>query len=655
MLHLTTQRVVEMTVLNSTTTEDEIWGAYQLQAGIGASSLVWRSGILSPLPPVVKQLNSPLRLVLLPDLTKLRLAAIRACTMLIGAPTANLERHGRHEQWSSDLCWLAASKVQDLGQVSPHLLDRFALRLEGRSPAWSQRVTPLIAQLEQAVIEAPAFAETTPIPVSHLLTPAMELQLRAAGQLQPAITDKAVERVLTLLPAAAHFSLRRPLSLARLAVGVTQLQGLPKVTCVQVNTAASILWTLPALPVIMPVPLDTPVSTQHVLTIDQESHTEPSLPEEREAKDGLSSSGSTQGGAIFGPPGEIPIGLPGDREAGAYEDQPVTPGVTPPEGITSAPPVAIPVIPSPYREDTAPIERELEPLRMPAFSSPRHASRGPIIGTAKARNLYDLAFTSTLLESAKFQAIRRKSSQELVTGQPRGMFIRILHHTTRSLLRLDSAKEQPQRMLILPSDLRTYRREPAPEQLLVLVLDYTALRDCEWTEALVPHLNWAYVCRAKICLIQVGSRSAVNPLQATCIMARSLLTPRLGTALAEAAGRATPLAHGLDLARSTLQKALQHGRNTVRNARLVVLTDGRGNIPLEFSRANRVPHSIAREGIDDAFKIARLLASMSGIGRVDKILLDPQPRQYPGLPAELARALQATRLDIPLSSHATEI
>src|SRR5437667_3840087 len=108
--------------------------------------------------------------------------------------------------------------------------------------------------------------------------------------------------------------------------------------------------------------------------------------------------------------------------------------------------------------------------------------------------------------------------------------------------------------LLLASDLRTYRRAPIPKQMFVLVLDYTCLRDCQWKEAIIPHLQWAYTERASICLIQVGI-ATTDKKEALCarqIMASGISTPRFRSAFGMAPGKATPLAHGLELAKRTL-------------------------------------------------------------------------------------------------------
>ena len=148
---------------------------------------------------------------------------------------------------------------------------------------------------------------------------------------------------------------------------------------------------------------------------------------------------------------------------------------------------------------------------------------------------------------------------------------------------------KPHQLRILRSDLRSYRRAPAAEQLFVVVLDYTSLEDCDWQAALLPHLSWAYVERAAACLVQVGSANARNQFRADPVAARNLLSPSFGAALEEQHGAATPLAHGLELAGRAIRAGLEHGRGRAQRARLVVLTDGRGNVRLEASHAGTPP------------------------------------------------------------------
>ena len=272
---------------------------------------------------------------------------------------------------------------------------------------------------------------------------------------------------------------------------------------------------------------------------------------------------------------------------------------------------------NPYPEDTAPVGREAASLKLPTrrFRS-KTIARGPIIGVEKATSLQDIALVRTLLEAAKFQSIRQKSVENSNNG-----------------------------LILSPKDLHSYRRAPVAEQMLMLVLDHTCLEDCKWQDALLPYLSWAYVERASICLIQVGAADACHELQAEKVMAQSILTPRISAGIEAKGGKATPLAHGLDLALQTLRHALQHGRSTVQQVILVVISDGRGNVPLEASRFNRKPQSVKRQGIEDALNIAKSIASLDN---VQTVLLNPQSKAYPELPLELAKVLGAKVVLIPL-------
>jgi magnesium chelatase subunit D len=128
--------------------------------------------------------------------------------------------------------------------------------------------------------------------------------------------------------------------------------------------------------------------------------------------------------------------------------------------------------------------------------------------------------------------------------------------------------------------------------------------------------------------------------------------PRIRMGLESAAGRATPLAHGLDLALQTLRHALQHGRSTVGRAVLVVISDGRGNVPLESSRLNQMPtQPVKRQGIEDALAVAGQIRSLK---QVEAIVLNPQPKHYADLPVKLALALGA-KIEAISVVHAWEV
>ncbi|MDE5119633.1 MAG: hypothetical protein O4965_05585, partial [Trichodesmium sp. St19_bin1] len=288
---------------------------------------------------------------------------------------------------------------------------------------------------------------------------------------------------------------------------------------------------------------------------------------------------------------------------------------------------------NPYIEDIAPLEREIDSLKLPTHrSQSKTIYRGTIIGVEKTTNAHDLAIVRTLLEAAKFHKIRQKNQGN-----------------------------NDHKLKILPSDLYRYRRASVAEQMFMLLLDYTCLEYCQWEEKLLPYFSWAYSQRASVGLIQVGiapnsivldnnqSNVTINPaeLRAKKISGQNILVPTIAMGLdleKTKKGKATPLAHGLDLALKTLRHALQHGKNTVQKAVLVVVSDGRGNVPLEASHVGKIKLPVGKKGVEDALEVAE---KISNLANLETIFLNPQSKQYPDLPLLLAKALGAKILSIP--------
>jgi magnesium chelatase subunit D len=173
--------------------------------------------------------------------------------------------------------------------------------------------------------------------------------------------------------------------------------------------------------------------------------------------------------------------------------------------------------------------------------------------------------------------------------------------------------------------------------MLVLVLDHTCRRpDWDWYVPLAPYLQWAYALRASVGIVEVGGAGAASELRAEQFRSRSLLDPRVASALERAPGRATPLAHGLNLAAQMLRHDTQQGNASVSDALLLVVTDGRGNVPLAASYATAAPARVAREGVEDALDAARAISTLH---RVRGLVIDPGPRPYGHLTTMLAEAL----------------
>lgn len=591
MLTITTQKPVRVVQLSSADTEESLWGAFSLAPTDSGPVACWHPGVLVP-----TQGEHAVRLVLIPDLARLSLAARRACVALLGSNVASLDRHGHHEEWLPDMCWVAACAVSDMGQVTLHLRDRFALRIDARHLGQSTASVDDLLSWVDATHTGPRSVENTaplidwpgynpPQNANSSIPTALVDQLRAAASRPwPDTAPDAIARVNEFMVKSDIYALRKEIILARLAVANARLQGAEHVISQHVDMAARMLNQHVSLPLPpnpqMPPPLgsdDQPSPKKH----DKIADSQP-----RDANDTYI--------------GEEPLGLD--------ETEQIAPGTLaehqdPVEQIT--------------------VKHEWESLRIPpGLERPILASRGSVIGAEPSQSLHDIAVIATLLEAAKYQVIRRKHS---------GL-------TERKLL-------------LSTTDIHRYRRAPAETRLLVLVIDYTSIGNSQWENALLLHLRWAYQKRAAICLVQVGASKVkmgesedLADLRAAQIPEKNILSPRFGEALYAHPGSATPLAHGLDLALQTLKRNLHQGDAHIEEARLIVLTDGRGNVPLSASREGRIKGSVNREGIDDALMVAHQIA---GLRHVRSLVLAPHPLFLAHLPVQLADALGAGFIRIP--------
>ena len=215
------------------------------------------------------------------------------------------------------------------------------------------------------------------------------------------------------------------------------------------------------------------------------------------------------------------------------------------------------------------------------------------------------------MEAAKFQAVRRR-------------------------FRRDAARRESG-LILIPTDLRAYRRSRRADALLVLVLDHTCLRDTDATDLLASYLYWAYTRRAAVTVIEVGATGATPDLElrASARTARSVQDPGVQAALRRPAGKATPLAHGLRLALDALRRA---GRDPVAEAWLVVVTDGLANVPLAASLSGRIRLPWAGSGVEDALAAA---ADIAAFDWAEAVLIAPPRVPHPELPARLAAAMGA--------------
>lgn len=600
MLEVVTDFRIVPVQLGVVETEEDLWGSLALCSENTTSTFEWQRGVLA------RGRGQELRLVIIPDLTRLSLATARACIALMGSDVAYLERHGHQDVWKSNLCWIAGCSRAEVGLVSPHLLDRFALRLSGQeviSPDRTEVLQQWLRELNSSSGEEEEPLSPKWVEVLKLVRSREEI---GAEAFYPQVTLEAQKQILDYIASTENYSVRRELALMRLALTSAQLTGMEQVSAEHVDQAAKMIGLEPIRPSLETASSQTREPGQPGPVPDMDSLDQESLrvPQSIETK-----------------PVSTPIQEP------VYSSDSM-------ETLPSQPLVMENATADPYPEDTTPVQREAASLRLP-FRRFKNAvpGRGAIVGVEPATLPQDLAIVSTLLEAAKYQQIRRSAllEQKKTPGK-----------LVDSGVDVESNKKP---LLILqPTDLRRYRRAVVPEQMLVLVMDYTCLRECQWQEALLPYLQWAYVERASLCLIQVGAASVKHELQAEKVVAQNVLVPRISNGLEVSGGQATPLAHGLDLALQTLRHALQHGRSAVQKAVLVVISDGRGNVPLESSRSRTVIPPVGRQGIEDALQVAQQIAALQG---VESVVLNPQPKHYTDLPVRLAHALGARIAAIP--------
>jgi len=463
--------------------------------------------------------------------------------------------------------------------VSPHLLDRLALRLRSGITPQVETDAERVKQLRDRLISDRNLERSIELPAEIIA------EIQAAVLVNASLTVEASDRILQYVKVSDRYSHRRDLALARLAISLARLDGLMKVAIDHVDTAAELIG-LPSLRSRSNAPSPIPKSSEPEST---------PIPESKFSNDlARTDTSSSEPASTI----KEPVYQPDILNEKLSEPFPLSPSK------------------KPYPEDNAPVEREAGSLRLPMQQfRTANVGQGVAIGVKAATDARDLAWVSTILEAAKFKRIRQNGANENSS------------------------------LAILPTDLRSYRRAPVAEQMLMLVLDYTCLRDRNWQESLLPYLTWAYVERACICLIQVGAADAKHELRAVRIEAQSVLVPRINAGLESGRGKATPLAHGLELALQTLRHVLQHGRSKVKQAVLVAITDGRGNVPLEASRVGDIKGflPVKQKGIEDALLVAEQIGQLDG---VKAYLLDPQPKIYKDLPLQLAEKLGALVLPI---------
>jgi magnesium chelatase subunit D len=378
--------------LGSYEDEDDLWTSLRPQTSDGVTALMSLPG------PLVRQDDDPALVVVVPDLARLSLAASRAAIAMLGSPTAEFQRHGRSQRWSTGTYWVAACQTADVGQVSEHLLDRFPVRLPARS------LVPIVDPVQRIRRALAGVPEEPQVPMPAL-PPAWRSALKRE-QTGPPVDDSAIERAAELHD--ARHGMRRPLALLRLARATARLAGDPVVTADHVDDIA-VLTTM-----IEPAPSPRPSAAATGPTEPQADHDRdrPAVPDQD---------------------------LVGRAEAAVAEPVMMAalaealPAVT----VTAPMPLA-------YPEDGADPNREAEPLKLPwQRAAGQPTDRGPVIGTMPARSLEDIAWLDSVRHAALYRHFRLRSVPE---SQRQGLPV------TAADLRSYRRAAEPSRMLVLLLD-----------------------------------------------------------------------------------------------------------------------------------------------------------------------------------------------------------
>lgn len=562
-------------------TEDRLWERFTLNRDRSEHpedlGFRWAPGPLAGY-------SRPTGIVAVPDLSLAGLPAARAAVTLIGADVAHLERSGVSRTWRPRDRWLAALRRQDVGRVSPHLLDRFAVRVDARNLRLPRDGGPVLPDAD----------------------PAWKLAVLAVrqGTELPALSASAADRIIASVRQHAP-GMRRDLALARLARALAALAGEAEVLPGHVDEAIAVtgLDAAPSRP-------GASLSGPHGNEPGRQAQAEPYRLQSDSALAGQEPDATADRFAAG--PGR-PDGFHGQLDATpGDESTPLTP--EPADDVSAPPESPAPALPSgPYPEDSAKPARDVAPLRIAWQRALAGPPRGQSIGTQRTLDKRDIAVAATLMNSARYQRLRCR-----------------LHY------------EQCRQLHVRKADLLSHRRVPRPGQLLVLALDHTCrAEDWDWYQPLAPYLRWAYVTRALVGVVEMGAAAgdARSEVRASQFRSRSVLDPRVAAALSRPPGKATPLAHGLTLAAAMLRHDTQQVGAPVGEAFLVVVTDGRANIPLADSHAATLPAStVGATAVRDAQVTAKAIRTLR---RVRSVVIDPGPRPCGHLAVRLAVALGA--------------
>lgn len=319
------------------------------------------SGNFDLRPGVAVEADRIAPIMLIPDLSRLRPGAAKIAVSLIGAGVGVAEVGDETVRWRPRARWLAAVPHTESGRLSPHLLDRFTLRVNA-------------GQLRAALMPGPWLAARTGQyemtanlrTVLNRETPA-ELRNRMGIAQLPPVSAAAAARAVMLVAAGAT---RRELALARVARVLAAWAGADQTTVRHVDEAAELLgYRFPKQQDAVPTSAVAP----HIAPSPSAKH-----PDDTTARDGYPDATAA----------EAPAEAPGLARL-----------------LTAATVHALPL----YPEDTVPDNAAVDPSRVGRLRARPGMLRSHAIGSLPASDLSDLAILATVLEASKFQRARRKN------------------------------------------------------------------------------------------------------------------------------------------------------------------------------------------------------------------------------------------------------
>ena len=236
--------------------------------------------------PLIDAPNEPPGTVLIPDLANVSLAVARAAVTVIGADAVVADRYGQHASWRPRSRWLAGCARSDLARLSPHLLDRFCVRVD---------VSNMWLDMSPEAIRAAIDRDTSHDSPDLLSSPLPRTGLWRVTPRFPRLTAKAVETVMATM-GAAQAATRRDLALARLSRDIAWLRASDTARSEHVFVAAAIMGLAPISPRVSdPVP-----RREQEPALPMPADDSPWMPPERQEAPGPAASTSGPAGAAVG-------------------------------------------------------------------------------------------------------------------------------------------------------------------------------------------------------------------------------------------------------------------------------------------------------------------------------------------------------------------